>query len=313
MSNPTGASALQSALQQICNGVAVESRGMFVPDSIEFDQAERIGGLLFDLEEVNRFAIGDFLNHCERVFQEAWAQLLSEKLAKRMSTIENWRYTCRNVALSVRRDDLTMAAHYAVASLKSQLLQEQLLRLGAEEQLPSDDIAKLASLFRDMETGDQFTWGEQIWQNEFTVAEVLQAYEKTLPQKAETQPDQPAQPTQPGTLSERLIQPLTSSQTGDEDCSVPFNLREPAERQEVQYSGESRDYNWSEKDDYDQEEEEPGDLVALKVALEEMYLAPTAQEYKARRDTLHRLLGDLDLERAELYAAVGSEEEPDYA
>lgn len=289
----SSAEAIQGALEKVCSGITVDSRGLFAPDSISFDQAEAVSEILFGIEEVSRFAIGDFLNHCEKMFREEWSQLLGEKLAKRMTTIENWRYACRNVHFSIRREDLGMTAHYNVASLQSQLLQEQLLRIGAECDLSSDEIKDVSKLFREMDNDQQFVWGERIFQNEMDITDLIAAYKKEFPLFIDTPPA--SQPTS---------QPV--SQLENEDDTRHLHNQEEDQNE---YSGARADYDWSEEKDGAEGEEEPGDLVALKTALDELYLATDLETYAKRRITFTRLLAELDQERSEIFAVEGSEVE----
>lgn len=301
----TASSALQDALTRISPSIRVEDRALFVDGELTFEEAEQVGQVLFGFEDVSRFAVGDFLNHCEDVFRDEWTQLLSERLGSRATTIENWRYTCRNVHPDIRRADLGITAHYGVAKLVSKGLQVQLLRIAAESEMSSKDVGQFASLFKDMSAGEQYDWGQRMEQENWGSQRLLDEYKAML-------------------LNAHSAASVPTT-TADEDEEVPFApMREPSadnapaaslprltrtdKDEEVEYSGERSDYDWSEQDDYDPDEEEkPGDLVALQVALEELYFSTTGEEYSKHRYTLMRLLEELDGERIQLYQA-GQEE-----
>lgn len=273
---------LQASLRKICANVGVTDRGMTMPDSISETQATEMSEFLFGVEETSRFIIGDFLNGLERIFRDSWTQFLSEKLNKRAGTIENWRYTCRNVPLEIRSSELSMSCHYSVAGLKSRGLQVQLLRIAEADDLSSDDLGKFSALFKPLPESAQDDWAVEIEADCMSANELLAAYNAVRDAQATTSTiEEDRQPD--------AFMPSTGAHVG--------NQTNPSSS-EIEYSGEAGDYDWSGEKD-----EEPGGLTSLKVALTELYFSDSAEEYDKARNVLARLLQELDTEREEQFSS----------
>lgn len=102
-----------------------------------------------------RMWLADVLNQAEARWSEDAKLQLVDCVGNEWRTIENWCYTYRNVPPAARVLDVAHSKHVEVAVLKSPDLQHRILELARDNELPTEDVRKLVSVFKREDTGMQ--------------------------------------------------------------------------------------------------------------------------------------------------------------
>lgn len=94
--------------------------GIEMEQAADFEDWERVGMLLRQMEGALQWMIGDWYVHGEHM----WGSMYSSKaqaLGFEQKTLREYAYVARNVQLSIRMDNLTFAHHQVVASEEEQM------------------------------------------------------------------------------------------------------------------------------------------------------------------------------------------------
>lgn len=94
--------------------------GIEMEQAADFEDWERVGMLLRQMEGALQWMIGDWYVHGEHM----WGSMYSSKaqaLGFEQKTLRDYAYVARNVQLSIRIDNLTFAHHQVVASEEEQM------------------------------------------------------------------------------------------------------------------------------------------------------------------------------------------------
>jgi len=96
---------------------AISTIGLHIADpNLSYERAEAIGSLLGTMYESVRFAIGDWLLLCEKLFPERFSQIAEALPLSEGGRLEFMRVSGR-VPRSTRRKGLSWSHHRAVAAL----------------------------------------------------------------------------------------------------------------------------------------------------------------------------------------------------
>jgi hypothetical protein len=126
-----------------------------MPKDASFEQFQSVVNTLDSGIKVFRMWLADVLNQAEARFGDEWVQLVARAVGNEWRTIENWRYTYRNVGAAARMPEVAHSKHVEVAVLKSPDLQHRILELARDNELPTEDVRKLVSVFKGEDTGMQ--------------------------------------------------------------------------------------------------------------------------------------------------------------
>lgn len=113
-------------------GTEITPTGLRLPDDLEFDQWKYVGETLLSLNNWTPWAIGDWLNHGERIYGETYTQA-AEVTGKAIKTLYNHSWRAAKVKPDVRSEILSPKHHEVVASMPPDD-QEWWLRAGEEQQ-----------------------------------------------------------------------------------------------------------------------------------------------------------------------------------
>jgi hypothetical protein len=120
-------------LAQLETAGALSSIGLNLNDpDITYERFEAIGFLLGRMHQSLRFAIGDWLNLGEHLFQDRMYQA-AEALGMSPDGMREYLRVAEKVPRSIRRKELTWSHHRAVASLPPSEQKEWLRRASSEQ------------------------------------------------------------------------------------------------------------------------------------------------------------------------------------
>ena len=131
----TNTLSLLDALEQ---AGAVIDNGLFLPDSISYEQYENIGALFGALHRANSWLIGDWLLFGEHKFGEKYSQA-AERVGLSPQSLANMASVAKRVPPGRRRADVSFSIHAEVAS-QSPLEQERWLEIAASEHLTKQEM-----------------------------------------------------------------------------------------------------------------------------------------------------------------------------
>jgi hypothetical protein len=90
---------------------------LVIPDGLDFEAWEQMGGTLSVMERGHQWWIGDWLNYGERTYGEKYAQAVQET-GRRQQTLMNRASVAGRIPPESRRPGLSWSAHRAVAYLE---------------------------------------------------------------------------------------------------------------------------------------------------------------------------------------------------
>jgi len=98
-------------------GVELTRTSLALPDDLPFDDWQRLGTTLKDIEKSVQWWIGDWLNFGERRYGETYAQAV-DATDYEAGTLRNAKWVASKVEMSRRRDNLSFSHHQEVAPLE---------------------------------------------------------------------------------------------------------------------------------------------------------------------------------------------------
>lgn len=116
--------------------------GLVLPE-IEYEEWERLGGLLTAMEQGIQWYRGDWLNYGEHKYGEKYSQALDAGMGD-YQTLANYAWVAKAVPLSVRTEKLSWNHHLVVASLPSEQ-QKPMLDYAIENKLSVRDFKAVVS------------------------------------------------------------------------------------------------------------------------------------------------------------------------
>lgn len=111
---------------------AISEMGLKLPPDLTYEQCESVVAMFGYLHRLSAFAIGDGLNHIERVYGETYAQA-EKATGLNKSTLMTYASVCAKVPRSRRNPALPFSTHQEVAPLPPDE-QKEWLRKAAENQ-----------------------------------------------------------------------------------------------------------------------------------------------------------------------------------
>jgi hypothetical protein len=127
-----------SLLDALEKAGAVIDNGLFLPDSISYEQYENIGALFGALHRANSWLIGDWLLFGEHKFGEKYAQA-AERVGLSPQSLANMASVAKRVPPGRRRADVSFSIHAEVAS-QTPSEQERWLEIAAAEHLTKQEM-----------------------------------------------------------------------------------------------------------------------------------------------------------------------------
>jgi hypothetical protein len=126
-----GGLQLLAELEQL-GAIDVSKMGLTLPPDLSYEQCEAVVTMFGYLHRLSAFAIGDALNHIERVYGETYAQ--AEKYTGlNANTLMTYASVCAKVPRSRRNPALPFSTHQEVAPLEPDE-QKRWLREAADNQ-----------------------------------------------------------------------------------------------------------------------------------------------------------------------------------
>lgn len=125
-------------------GCEASAAGLEIPESLQPQEFEGLGALLFRLEDGIQLYIGDYLASYERLGYGDISRL-AEAYHRNYKTLSNWKWICANVATSLRKE---------------------VLRINPQKPLTIGHYNLVAALSPD----EQWHWLSQAAQNQWSVA-----------------------------------------------------------------------------------------------------------------------------------------------
>lgn len=111
---------------------AISEMGLKLPPDLSYDQCESVVAMFGYLHRLSAFAIGDALNHIERVYGETYAQA-EKATGLNRGTLMTYASVCAKVPRSRRNPALPFSTHQEVAPLPPDD-QKEWLKKAAENQ-----------------------------------------------------------------------------------------------------------------------------------------------------------------------------------
>lgn len=152
-------------------GAAVHATGLYLPSSLTEDQWAQIGACLYRVHEASQWALGDWWAFGDWKYRERAAEARARAIPYAFETLMNFGWVARQVATSLRREDLSFSHHAVVARLeadeqrswleraaRTKLSVKQLRRcLGdrASNRLDHDELARAHRLYDQLLTAAQ--------------------------------------------------------------------------------------------------------------------------------------------------------------
>lgn len=96
---------------------AISEMGLKLPPDLSYDQCESVVAMFGYLHRLSAFAIGDALNHIERVYGETYAQA-EKATGLNKNTLMTYASVCAKVPRSRRNPALPFSTHQEVAPLE---------------------------------------------------------------------------------------------------------------------------------------------------------------------------------------------------
>lgn len=124
--------AVMSAPLAFPPGCITSATGLTLPDSLQFEDWERVGLLLDYIGQAHQWWRGDWLRFGERKYGEMYAQALGDPSGPAYQTLANEVYVASRVEFSRRRENLKWSHHAEVAPLSPDEQDEWLDRAEAE-------------------------------------------------------------------------------------------------------------------------------------------------------------------------------------
>lgn len=137
---PDGGLQLLAALEALGS---VSEMGLTLPPDLSYDQCEAVVAMFGYLHRLSAFAIGDALNHIERVYGETYAQA-EKATGLNKNTLMTYASVCAKVPRSRRNKALPFSTHQEVAPLEPDE-QKRWLREAAEKQWTKMELREAMS------------------------------------------------------------------------------------------------------------------------------------------------------------------------
>lgn len=96
---------------------SISEMGLKLPPDLSYDQCEAVVAMFGYLHRLSAFAIGDALNHIERVYGETYAQA-EKATGLNKNTLMTYASVCAKVPRSRRHPALPFSTHQEVAPLE---------------------------------------------------------------------------------------------------------------------------------------------------------------------------------------------------
>lgn len=114
---------------------------LVLPETMTFEEWERVGNSLQQMQRSILWWVGDWLNFGDLKYGEKYAQAI-EGTGYSYQALADAAYVCRNIDASLRREILTFSHHREVAKLEAGD-QAMYLDIAEEEKLTTKELRKL--------------------------------------------------------------------------------------------------------------------------------------------------------------------------
>jgi hypothetical protein len=114
--SPRGEHHGSGIIVQFGPGVHVTTTGLFIDESVSFNDLEHVGELIVEQVNASAWQIGDWLNTLRR-YRKRYPEGV-EKLERRYGTLRNYAYVAGKVTETNRYEALTWSHHRCVAPLQ---------------------------------------------------------------------------------------------------------------------------------------------------------------------------------------------------
>lgn len=121
----------EKAVAQTTDPVEYGAMVLIVKQELTFEDAQRTSDTLDQMEKSVNFWWGDFLNYCEKVFGEEYAQLVPEVSA---DSLRQWKWVAEKVKAQVRRPELKWSHHREVSHLED-TQQDHYLKMAVNDKM----------------------------------------------------------------------------------------------------------------------------------------------------------------------------------
>lgn len=105
---------------------ALTKTGLVIPPTITLERYEALGHLLGEMHQVVQWAIGDWLNAGEHLFNDEWSHV-SESLGIGEDARMQYQRVARQIPIERRRPELSFSHHRCVAAMKDERRRDELL------------------------------------------------------------------------------------------------------------------------------------------------------------------------------------------
>jgi hypothetical protein len=129
-------------LSELERAGAVINNGLILPPGIPFEQYQSLGVMLWQVHEVTRFAIGDWIAYGEDTYRDDIYLQAVGMTGLSKNTLENYASASRLVPPQRRRAGVSHSIHVEVKSLPAGS-QKRLLAKAEREQLTKEAVREL--------------------------------------------------------------------------------------------------------------------------------------------------------------------------
>lgn len=136
------------ALTQLVPGIAITPTSLTMPPTATAAHYEQAFKACWTFRDTIQMWIADLLNQAEERFGEGWVQICASATGRSAYTVENWRSVYRHIPAYARLPGVAHSKHVEVAVLRSPDLQQRILEVARDNELPTDEVRTLAQKFK---------------------------------------------------------------------------------------------------------------------------------------------------------------------